>query len=202
MWNVSTSSGKLDYKTRLSDLYIELRKCIDRLNEYAYIFSTIEKASREKPISNQQYIEYSNRLNALDKEKSNTGRDARMVVKRFLEKLCDELKALINDIQNAQRIIINPQDRIDFETNIEGDKKLNKKSVHQAINITYLFASALLYRLGPEGDLSGGLEFQEGEKTIFNSNTSIKDEATLDDRRQKIGSLSKKSILNELEDFI
>ena len=124
---ISTSGRKLDYKMRLSDLYNELRKCNDSINEYADVLATFEKVRQEKPIGSTQYIEYSNKLTDIERKKNHTGRNARMVVKAFLEKLCDELKVLIDDMEDSQKIIANPQDQIIFELAVEGDKKLNRK---------------------------------------------------------------------------
>ena len=61
---------------------------------------------------------------------------------------------------------------------------------------------ALIYRLSPQGDLWSGLEFEEGEKTILDSQITNKDNEINNKNGEKEGSVSKRSIINELEDFL
>ena len=131
-----------------------------------------------------------------------SSRNARMEVKAFLEKLCGELRVLISDMEASARIIANPQDIIVFDPDIEGEKNLNNKKVFEVIATTYNYAMALIYRLSPKGDLSGSLEFEEGEKTIFDSHMSIENSGANYNGIKKKESAQGVSIIEELDDFI
>ena len=119
--------GKIDYRLGLSDLYNELRQCGNLFKDYADILENYEKILLEKPTVNAQYIEYTNRLNAIEKKRNNTGKDVRMKVRGFMDKCSTELKKLIDDMNGSQTIIGNPQDVLRFESAIEGNSKMNDK---------------------------------------------------------------------------
>lgn len=198
---ISTSDGKIDCKTKFSDLYNEIRKCNEFLNDYASIIASYEKARKEKPINSAKYIEYSNRLNSLEEKKKQSSKKAKMTVKSFLEKFCNELQLLVDDMKSNPRIVVNSQDILSFESDIEGEKELDGKKVYEAISISYYYALALIYRLSPEGDLYSGLEYGEGENYIFHPGNNNKD-ADRSRKNKKGGDSSKRSVFDELEDFI
>ena len=112
-----------------------------------------------------------------------------MVLRSNMDRLGSELEMLITDMDNRQRFIENPQDVLDFTLDIEGEKKLHNKKIFEALKIIYSFVSALVYRLGPDGDLSGKIDnyeikkiddlSSEPEKTVKGEGGSILDE--LDD---------------------
>ncbi len=164
-YNVDFSSyAKIDFKSKMQDIYNSLNKCRDHFKLYYEAFLEYNKVVKEKPLSNDQYIAYSKRLDEIAKKMKNVGSMSRMVIKSFMENLASELNNLLEDINENQRYISNPQDVLEFSYGIEGDKKLNSKKIYEAIEMIYNYASALSYRIGPEGDLSGKLEFEEGDK--------------------------------------
>jgi hypothetical protein len=202
------SSDNLDYKNKFVNIYNEIGKCKNRLLDYANTLAAFDKLKTEKPISGTQFIEYSNRLTALNKEKNQIGNDAKDHIKLFMEKLCRELKTIIDDMDNTRSIVINPEDIITFETAIEGEKILNNKNVCEAINCTYNYAMALIYRLGLGGDLSGSTEFSEGKENVPNAKIIKENEqagkaAPIEEHLLKEkDKTKKKSILNELDDLL
>jgi hypothetical protein len=202
------STDNLDYKNKFANIYNEIGKCKNRFTDYANAVAAYDKLIREKPISSTQYIEYSNRVSAMDKEKNQIGSDARFQVKIFMEKLCKELKTLIDDINKTRDIIINPDDVLTFETAIEGEKIVNHKNIYEAINFTYNYALAFIYRLSLDGDLSGSMEFADGEETIFNSgifkeSQQSKDNIPIEENVLKEKGIQKKqTILKELDDLM
>jgi len=190
---VFTHSGKIDHRLILSDLYNEQRKCIEAFKEYTLKLESFEKSKLDKPINNVQYIEYTKKLTSLEKEKKRLGRNTRMIVKAFMDKVSDEFKILIDDMESDQKIVENPQDELTFNTEIEGNRKLNKLKIYEAIHHAYYYASALAYRLGAEGDLSGDLEFKEGEETL----TDEKDTSQPQKEKEE-----EKSVIDELDDLL
>lgn len=159
------AAGKMDYRVQLSDLYNDLRSCIESLKQYADNLEAYEKARLDKPINNAQYIEYSKKLTALEKGRRNIGSQARMTVASFMDRVSVQLKLLIDDMNGTMTIVANPQDVLTFESDIEGSKKLSGKKVYESIYQTYCYASGLSYRLVPGGDLSGEMEQSEKEQT-------------------------------------
>ena len=202
------SSDNLDYKTKFVNIYNEMGKCKTVFSDYANALAAFNKLKLEKPISSTQFIEYSNRLTALNKEKEHIGNNARNCIKLFMEKLCKELKPIIEDMSRAKCIVINPEELITFETEIEGEKIINNKNICEAINCMYNYAEAFIYRLSIEGDLSGSTEFAEGEQNIFESNIfkespQPEKRTVIEERLLKENETRKKdSILNELDDLL
>jgi hypothetical protein len=103
-----------------------------------------------------------------------------------MDDLASELRILINDINSEQKFIANPQDVFEFNRSIEGEKKLNKKKIYDAIITLYNFASAFSYRLSSEGDLSGKSEFDESAPKVDNPPKADKPLDIKDENQQKI----------------
>jgi len=192
-YNVDFSSNvKIDYKTKLQDIFNQLNKCQDAFKSYYETYLEYNKIFNQKPTDNNQYIAYSKRLDEITKKKNQTGSMSRMVIKSFMDNLASELNILIDDMNGNQRFISNPQDILEFIYEIEGDKKLKDKKVYEAIEIVFNYASALSYRIGSGGDLSGKLEFDVNEKQMKS------EEKTEENTNNK----SSESIFDELDDVI
>ena len=191
-----------DFGSRLGDLYTNMRKSSDILKEYAEELSNYEKARKERPQGSSQYIEYTKRLESIEKKKNSIGKNALLSVKSFMGKVCSELATLIEDMKEAQKYILNPQESFEFEEHIEGEKKLNGKKIYQGIYIVFCFASAFESRLGPEGDLSGKLEYIEkknNQKQRMNQTTKG---SSISEKREESDEEGDKSILDELSDML
>ncbi len=198
-FNIVTSGAeKRDCKTDLITIYTYISKCYDRFREYAQTMNTYKKLSEEKPISSAHYIEYTNRLTALEKELVHASNEVRIHAKLFLERLSMELKYIIDDMATHQNIISNQDDELVFEREVEGDKKLNGRKISEAFAAAFNFVSGFLYRLGPDGDLAHGIEFGEDEKS------DLKPEPPAGDKAEKAKKEDShlKSITDELEDYI
>ncbi|HPA70853.1 MAG: hypothetical protein KBA61_14850 [Spirochaetes bacterium] len=207
-------AGKMDYRIQLSDLYNDLRDCIEALRQYAELLEAYEKARLDKPTSNAQYIEYSKKLTALEKTRRNTGSQARMTVAAFMDRVATQMKLLIEDMNGTQAIVSNPQEVLSFDSDIEGVKKLSGKKVYESIYLTYCFASALSFRLSGGGDLAGDIEQAAGEQPAAVAapmaseepfvDTPIKDapgEAPPAKKTEPEKKEEPKSVIQELEDL-
>ena len=199
-YNIVTSGAeKKDCKTDLITIYTYISKCYDRFREYAETMGTYKKSLEEKPLSPARYIEYTNRITSLEKQIIHAGNEVRIHAKIFLERLSAELKYIIEDMVTRRNIISNHDEELVFDREIEGDKKLNGKKISEAFAAAFNFVSGFLYRLGPDGDLSHGIEFKEDEKSGFNSVPSA--ENSSEELKAK-ESVHLKSITDELEDFL
>ncbi|MBN2041174.1 MAG: hypothetical protein JW864_14115 [Spirochaetes bacterium] len=202
-YNIFSQSGdKVDYKNKFINIYNDVTKCKNRLNDYAETVSAYEKLKQEKPISNTQFIEYSNRLKALEEERIQTGINTRMYVKSFFENLCKELNKLITDMNTTKEIIVNPEDIVVFDMEIEGNKKLNNKKIKDIISRTYDFSMAFIYRLESEGDLYGNMEFKEEKKKFLEKSIRSGKKITQEADKGKNNSGNNSSILDELDDLV
>ncbi len=200
------TAGKIDYRIRLSDLYNGMRDCMEVLRQYTDALELYEKTRLDKPISNAQYIEYSKKLTQLEKTQKTLGNQVRMTVASYMEKVADELKALVDDMNGQQLIVTNPQDILNFESEIEGEKKLGGKKVYECIYLTRCFAAAFAHRLSVGGDLSGKQPAQQIEDAPQSPQTTPQQEGMADtapkQKNEKQSSEESKSILKELDDFI
>ena len=206
-YNVDYSrEGKLDYKQKLHDLYDEMRKMVSFFKNYMEITVVYNKAYKDKPSSKDQYIQYSKRLQDIQNKRKEIGGKTRINVRSFMEKVSREVTILIDDLDTDEKYVSNPQDEIRFDSNIEGDKKINGKKVYEALRIFNYFTSGFAYRLSPDGDLSGDLEFKDNEK----DDKDKIDLKTLDDSVAEFSAEEKitreekpgKSILEELDDLL
>lgn len=188
-----TDNVKVDFKQKMQDIFNETRKCHEAFQSYADAYAAYNKIKIQRPLSSDQYYAYSKRLDDSVKRKDQIGNMARMVLKSYMERLGSELEMLISDMDSRQRFIENPQDLLDFTVEIEGDKKLHNKKIYEALTVIYSFISALIYRLGPDGDLSGRIDRYDESKSPEPSGT---DNKVNDEKR------GGDSILDELDDII
>ena len=189
---------KIDFRARLVELYDKMRKSSDSLREYAEELVYYEKSRREKPTSSSQYIEFTKRMEALEKKKNTVGKNALAVIREYMLEVNQELKVLMEDMDSHQLYIANPQEMLTFDPLIEGEKKINGKRIYEAIVIVYSYALAFAYRLSQEGDLSGNLEFKKEELDKLQSLPKVDDSAPADKTEKQ----KEKSPLEELDDMI
>ena len=178
------SHGKSNYKEKLQNLFERMRKCHEAFMTYYDAYGSYIKIKSSRPISNEQYITYTKRVDEVTKRKNELGLMCRNVIQSFMENVQSVLSELVEDMNTNQRFINNPQDIIEIYEQIEGDKKLKNKKIYEAIQIAYKYAMALSYRLSPGGDLTGSGEFSE-EKSV-----------------EEKKSPENESILKELDDII
>ena len=174
-----------------------MRKSHEALKNYAHELSQYEKARKERPVGNTQYIEYTKKLELINKKKNVTGKMARMTVKAYMEKVAEEMKVLIDDMTQTQKLIANPQDVLDFNTVIEGDKKINGMKIYEAISAVYNFSSAFSYRLSEAGDLSGSNEMIDEPLPRMDE-----EEKNSSEQKKAKESAENKTILDELDDML
>jgi len=159
-----SDKDRVDYKQRMQDHFNEMRKCQDAFNLYLDSYESFNKIRSQKPMSQDQYIAYSKRLDDSIKRRDQIGKTVCSTIKSFMEKLSLDLENLIKDMDEAQKYISNPQDILCFEYEIEGDKKLNNTKVFEAIKHVNSYAVAFAHRLGIGGDLGFNRKSQSYEK--------------------------------------
>ncbi len=186
-----------DYRITLNDLYGEMRKIYKAIEDYNEFVQKYEKVRRQKPSDNAQYFEYSRRLDQLKKQRNRMGRDARMVVADYLRRVDKVFMELIEDMDGPQLYIDNPQDILEFNLQIEGNKKLHKTKIYQAFEIAHCYVAAFIYRLEPTGDLAGAVlpgGGESGEEDSSEIPTSQEEKEKTEEEN--------KSVLDELDDML
>ncbi|HOD13415.1 MAG TPA: hypothetical protein PK307_00990 [Spirochaetota bacterium] len=192
------SRDRIDFRSKLNSLYDKMKASTDSLREYADELETYEKSRREKPSSSSQYIEYSKRMESLVNKRNLAGKKALSMVRNYMLEITEELQVLLEDMNEHQIYIENPQDEIIFDPLIEGNKKSNGKKIYEALYIVYCYALAFAYRLSQNGDLSGNLEFKKEEmEQLQKQHKEISHEI-----QQKQEGEKKKSVLEELDDMV
>jgi hypothetical protein len=194
-----SSRSQTDFKSSLVSLYDKMKNTADSLKEYAEELKSYEKIRREKPLSNTQYIEFTKRLEAVEKKKNISGKNAIATVRAYMNEVVQGFSLLVEDMNNQQLHIENPQDVLVFDPLIEGEKKINNMKIFEAIYIANCYASAFVYRLSPEGDLSGDLEFKKEEIELIQK--QMKDSVASDQSGIEESS-GQKSVLEELDDLL
>ncbi len=189
-FNIDFSSTlKTNYRDNLQDLFNRMRKCHEAFLSYYESYASYCKVRDDRPVSNEQYITYTKRLDEATKRKNEIGNQCRYIIRVFMDNVAHVLSELVDDMNSKQSHINNPQDVIELYYEIEGEKKLKDKRIYDAIQIVQKFAAALAFRLTPGGDLAGNTEFSEtagAAKPASGEETSAK----------------KGSILDELDDII
>ncbi len=187
-------TGAVDYKMQMQELFNNMRKVETAFSAYHNEFINFDKVKSQKPINNDQYISYSKRVDELSSKKDIAGSNAKMVIKTFMEKTAAELDVLSKDMDDKQMHVANPQDVIDMNPEIEGNKKIHGMKVFEAIKVVRNYAAAFAYRLGPDGDLYGKQEYSENKSAQKGSDKLTESPSP---------ALSQSnSILDELDDII
>ncbi len=159
-----TGKGEVDYKEKLLLLYNDIRKCLASLSSYVNAYDIYYNLKKEKPESNDRYIEYTKKLSDFLNKREQAGHNAKIAVMSFMDNTSRVLRTLVDDIGKEKKIIENPEDVLKFDVSIDKNKRLNNKTIYKALAMAYCFTSAFVYRLSLKGDLSGNLEFDLLEK--------------------------------------
>jgi len=185
-----SSSTKVDYRESMQELFNRMRKCHEAFLSYYESYGSYCKIRNAKPISNEQYITYTKRLDEVTKRKNEIGTQCRYIIRVFMDNVAHVLSELVDDMNGRQFYINNPQDILELFYQIEGEKKLKDKKIYDSIQIAQRYAAAMAHRLSPGGDLTGTAEFSEDQAMVSAESSSDQDTAI------------NKSILDELDDII
>ncbi|HPF05646.1 MAG TPA: hypothetical protein PK293_06385 [Spirochaetota bacterium] len=185
-----SSSTKVDYRETMQELFNRMRKCHEAFFSYYDSYGSYCKIRNAKPISNEQYITYTKRLDEVTKRKNDIGTQCRYIIRVFMDNVAHVLTELVDDMNSRQFYINNPQDILELFYQIEGEKKLKDKKIYDSIQIAQRFAAAMAHRLSPGGDLTGTTEFSEDSSMVT------------DELSDEQGTSKRDSILDELDDII
>ncbi len=196
------------HREKLQVLFNTIRNCDKSYEDYFSLVEILEKVREDKPVSQQQYMNYSKRITELEKEKSVAAKNTRSLVRQFMSDLADLFAELNQDMENDQKVVVNPQDEIEFDF-IEGTKKLQNKKIFQAINMTIDFASAFIYRLSPGGDLAPEQKLKqknqnEAAAPVMEPGTTAlsNQDSSIDQESERQGDVEEDDTDGEKNDFV
>lgn len=191
-FNTLSENGlKSNYASNLRDMYYEIDKILRGFADYADMVAAYNKINREKPYSESQYLSYSKRMQEVIYRREQAGKEARMAVKAYFERVRNSMQFLSDDMDNNGIIIQNPQEAITMDDIVEGKKKLNGKKVYEAVHILKCFADACIYRMGPKGDLFGSddINAESSSSSKAPSAEDVSDMEKLDESKSVLGQL-------------
>ena len=152
---------KTDYTKILADLYAESRGIEKSFEKYCILLKDLE-VFQENSVDN--YIERSKKKSMFDSKIEAQGNTTRSTISQFLGKVVSNLVFLITDMKEKKEksVIGNMNQPVYFQGNIEGEKKLNGKTVVECITEAYCYALALKHRV-EKGDFHEGMQMNENE---------------------------------------
>jgi hypothetical protein len=157
-----TGGVKHDYRQKMRDVYEESRLVGDSFKKYLHEGTEYNRIVSET-VDPARYVEHAKKVELLEARRGPSGREARIEIKEYLQKVSALLRALIGDMRGPNKIVINRDDPIQFQMERDRRKRLNGKPVKDCIMQAYCYAIALADRL-EAGDLFGGvIELNEEE---------------------------------------
>ncbi len=153
-YNIDYSSGvKIDHKNIMADVYNDSRGVAKAFENYVLAKKEMDKVKKNK-LTN--YINQSKLETNQDNKINIESRNARGLIRKYMDEVAINLAKIIADTQNENKIIANLDEALKFSKELEGDKRLNGYKVSEAISETYSYSVALRERL-TNGDLYGGI---------------------------------------------
>lgn len=153
---------KHDYRQKMRDVYEESRLVEDSFKKYLHEGSEYNRIVSES-VDPARYVEHAKKVEILEARRGPSGREARIEIKEYMEKVNALLHALITDMRGPNKIVTNRDDVIQFQMERDKRKRLNGKPVKDCVMQAYCFTAGLIDRLD-SGDLFGGvIELNEEE---------------------------------------
>ena len=153
---------KHDYRQKMRDVYEESRLVEDAFKKYLHEGSEYNRIVSES-VDPARYVEHAKKVEILEARRGPSGREARIEIKEYMEKVNALLHALISDMRGPNKIVTNRDDVVQFQMERDKRKRLNNKPVKDCVMQAYCFTAGLIDRL-EGGDLFGGvIELNEEE---------------------------------------
>lgn len=157
-----TGGVKHDYRQKMRDVYEESRLVEDAFKKYLHEGTEYNRIVSET-VDPARYVEHAKKVEILEARRGPSGREARIEIKEYMEKIHALLRDLIKDMRGPNKIVTNREDPVQFQMERDKRKRLNGKPVKDCVMQAYCFTAGLIDRLD-KGDLFGGvIELNEDE---------------------------------------
>ncbi|MGQ9616596.1 MAG: hypothetical protein ACUVWJ_09390 [Spirochaetota bacterium] len=135
---------KVDIKEDLGHAYLLLCEARNEVKDYLDVLNEMKKVDNNLRLTIYQK---NTMLEALKKKQSVLSKNARFKVSEAMQKIEDILGVVINDYNTTQRLLQNPSEKLVFDKHLEGKKKLENRTVLEAIVEAFLFTSSFHFIL-------------------------------------------------------
>lgn len=153
---------KVDIKEELGHAYLMLCEARNEVKDYLDVSNEMKKVDNNLRLTIYQK---NTMLEALKKKQSVLSKNARFKVSEAMQKIEDILGVAINDYNTTQRLLQNPSEKLVFDKHLEGKKKLENRTVLEAIVEAFLFSSSFHFILD-YGKLGGSGILIETEQDV------------------------------------
>jgi len=154
------SGVRVNLKQDLTDAYQNIRSCHDMFRAYYHDYVEYRKALDEGSKTGN-YVEHAKKVSMFETRRGKTGREVRMAIKNYMNRIEKLLAVLLKDMKEGGRVVLNPNDVFVMDLEADQSKIMNGRKMKEIIRDTYAFAHVLGRRL-ENGDLYGGvLELSE-----------------------------------------
>ncbi|MGC8764601.1 MAG: hypothetical protein ACP5QT_01780 [Brevinematia bacterium] len=143
--------NRMDLRKELTNIYYRVNGIFERVDEYLKVIKEIKKIENDSFLSFQ---EKTGRLNQYSIERSQLSRMIRRDMKNLFDEFSNKLLYLISDYNGERKILQNPEDIMEFDVKIDGERFSNGKKVIDIIEAAYKFCSGALFLLS-DADLGG-----------------------------------------------
>ncbi len=150
-----------DIKNILKDLYFHMDDIYKKVYEYVKIISEIKKTKEDVFMPPKDKF---SRNHQLKFQKSVISRSIRTQTQILMTDFKNNLLVVLSDYKQDKFFIQNPDEVINYETNVAGKKMSHKETIVDIFKLAYYYSSALSYLL-QDGELSGA--FTNVKKPVF-----------------------------------
>lgn len=151
---------RVNLKQELADAYQNIRSCHSMFRAYYHDYVEYRKALEEGSMTGN-YVEHAKKVSLFEARRTKTGREVRMAIKNYMNRVEKLLAVLLKDMKEGGRVVLNPDDVFVMDLEADQSKLMNGRKIKEIIRDTYAFAHVLGRRL-ENGDLYGGvLELSE-----------------------------------------
>ncbi|MDH4263344.1 MAG: hypothetical protein OEV78_09905 [Spirochaetia bacterium] len=168
-----STGTKKDYKQILADAFNQSRTIIQAFENYAEARKNYQIYEKPQNIG-ANHVEAAKRKDQARSKMDIEGRNVRGLVRSYMDNVTKILATLITDMKTNKAIVENMDEALEFDSDLEGSKRLNGQPVKQCILETYCYSLALNERL-INGDLFGGILDMTDEEMITNFGSTFKD---------------------------
>jgi hypothetical protein len=162
---------RVNLKQDMIDAYQNIRSCYELFRAYYHDYVEYKKALDEGS-NNINYVEHAKKVSMFESRRSKTGREVRMAIKSYMNRIEKLLAMLLKDMKEGGRVVVNPDEVFVMELAADQSKLMNGRKLKEIIRDTYAFAHVLGKRL-ESGDLYGGvLELSDDDFQASTQNSS------------------------------
>ncbi len=143
--------NRIDVKKDFSNIYYRINNVFEKIDDYLKIIKELKKIEEDNFMPFQ---EKSSRMNQCSIQRSQLSRLIRKEAKSIFEEFENKLLFIISDYRGENKILQNPENVIEFDLQLDGERFSNGKRVIDILEVAYKYSSAVSF-LFSQADLGG-----------------------------------------------